>query len=82
MSHRSSRRLYPAAATSGVAGLPDYEAVQWYGLLAPSEIILLPHKDSIAILRATENSQRLAGDGINVVANLPESSPPSSRPKR
>ena len=63
----------PAIAEAGVAG---YESAQWYGLLAPAgtprEIILRVHKETVAILRTPEISERLANDGSLVVAGTPE----------
>ncbi len=62
--------------TIAEAGLPGYEAVQWYGLLAPAgtprEIIARVHAESAAILRAPDSVRRLAADGAEVVAGTPE----------
>lgn len=56
-------------------GLPGYEAVQWYGLLAPSgtpqDIIARLHKELAANLRLPESRERIAGDGAEVVAGSP-----------
>jgi len=58
------------------AALPGYEAVQWYGLLAPSgtprEIINRLHKETVAILRSPEGREKLADAYVEVVANTPE----------
>ncbi len=63
----------PTIAEAGVAG---YESAQWYGMLAPAatprEIILRVHKETVAILRAPEITERLANDGSVVVAGTPE----------
>ena len=57
-------------------GLPGYEVVQWYGLLAPSgtpqDIIVRLHKESAAVLRLPESKERIAGDGAEVVASSPD----------
>jgi tripartite-type tricarboxylate transporter receptor subunit TctC len=46
----------PDIPTIAEAGLPGYEAVQWYGLLAPAgtpqDIIARLHKETVAILQA------------------------------
>jgi tripartite-type tricarboxylate transporter receptor subunit TctC len=66
----------PDIPTIAEGGLPGYEAVQWYGLLAPAgtprEIIDKLHKETIAILRSPESAKRLAGDGAEVIASTPE----------
>jgi len=65
----------PGIPTIAEAGLPGYESGQWYGLFAPAgtpqEIIAWLHREATAILRATNIKERLAGDGLEVVANSP-----------
>jgi len=74
----SARRVAaaPEIPTIAEAGLPGYESVQWSGLLAPAgtpqEIIARLHREIIAVLRAPEMRERLAGDGSELVANSPE----------
>jgi tripartite-type tricarboxylate transporter receptor subunit TctC len=66
----------PDIPTVAEAGLPGYESVQWYGLLAPTktspEIIARLHKEVVAILRAPEARERFAADGAELVANSPD----------
>jgi len=66
----------PDIPTVAEGGLPGYEAVQWYGLLAPAgtprEIVAKLHAETVAILRAPESAKRLAGDGAEVIASTPE----------
>ncbi len=66
----------PGIPTVAEGGLPGYEAVQWYGLLAPAgtprEIIARLHAETVAILRAPDSAKRLAGDGAEVIAGTPE----------
>ena len=66
----------PDIPTVAEGGLPGYESVQWYGLLAPAgtprEIVAKLHAESVAILRAPEAAKRLAGDGAEVIAGTPE----------
>lgn len=62
--------------TIAEGGLPGYESVQWYGLLAPArtppEIIDRLYKEVVAILRTPEARERFAGDGAELVANSPD----------
>lgn len=66
----------PDIPTISEAGVPGFEAMQWYGLLAPSgvprDIIALLHKEAVATLRTPATMERLAADGSQVVANTPE----------
>jgi tripartite-type tricarboxylate transporter receptor subunit TctC len=53
-----------------------YEALQWYGLMAPAgtprDIITRLHKEVLALLRNPETRTRLTQDGADVVGNSPE----------
>jgi tripartite-type tricarboxylate transporter receptor subunit TctC len=66
----------PDIPTIAEGGLPGYESVQWYGLLAPArtprEIIERLHNEVVAILRAPEVRERFARDGAEQVGSLPE----------
>ena len=66
----------PDIPTIAETGLPGFEAVQWYGLLAPAktprQIIEKLHKEVVSILRAPDTTARLASDGAEVVASSPE----------
>lgn len=74
----SARRSAAAAdiPTIDEAGLPGYESMQWYGLLAPAatpwDIIALLHKETVASLRVRATVERLMADGSEVVATTPE----------
>jgi tripartite-type tricarboxylate transporter receptor subunit TctC len=74
----SSKRVAnaPEVPTVAEAGVPGYESLQWYGLLAPAgtpkEIIARLNKEAVAILRTPEIVARLANDGGEVVAGTPE----------
>jgi tripartite-type tricarboxylate transporter receptor subunit TctC len=61
----------PEIPTLHKSGLPGFEAVQWYGLLAPAgtprEITDKIHRDATAILRMPEVRDRLNSDGAMVV---------------
>lgn len=74
----SSLRRAAAAAdipTVAESGLPGYESAQWYGMWAPAgappDIIAWLHRETIAALRAPGTQERFAGEGMDVVGNLP-----------
>ena len=66
----------PDIPTIAEAGVPGYESLQWYGLLAPTgtarEIIARLNKEAVAILRSPDVTARLANDGGAVVGSTPE----------
>ena len=63
----------PTIAEAGVAG---YESAQWYGLLAPAgtpqDIVAWLHRETSAILRASELRERLGADGLEVIGSSPD----------
>jgi tripartite-type tricarboxylate transporter receptor subunit TctC len=66
----------PDIPTIAEAGVPGYESLQWYGLLAPAgtpkDIIARLHRETVAVLRMPELVARFANDGAEVVAGTPE----------
>jgi tripartite-type tricarboxylate transporter receptor subunit TctC len=66
----------PDIPTIAESGVPGYESLQWYGLLAPTgtpkEIIARLNKEAVAVLRSPDLVARLANDGAEVVAGTPE----------
>ncbi len=66
----------PDLPTIAEGGLPGYETVVWYGLLAPAgtpqDIIARLHQESVAVLRAQDSKDRIATDGAEVLASTPE----------
>ena len=58
------------------SGLKDFEAVQWYGLLAPAatprDILEKIHRDTSVILKSPEVRDRLSADGAIVMASTSE----------
>ncbi len=66
----------PGLPTIAESGVPGYESMQWYGLLLPAgtppELIAWLHRETTALLRAAPFKERLASDGMDVVANTPE----------
>ena len=66
----------PDIPTIAETGVPGYEAVSWFGLLAPAgtprEVIARLHKEIVAILNRPDVKERFARDGTEVVASSPE----------
>jgi len=62
--------------TIAEAGVPGYEAVQWYGLLAPTgtsrDIITKLHAGVVRALQNPDIRQRLLNDGAEPVGSSPE----------
>ena len=58
------------------AGVPGYEAVQWYGFLAPvgtpEPILKQIHAEAMKALNATEMREKLAHDGADPAPTTPE----------
>ncbi|MBI3056929.1 MAG: tripartite tricarboxylate transporter substrate binding protein [Betaproteobacteria bacterium] len=66
----------PGIPTIAESGLPDYIANSWFGLYAPvatpREIVTKINTDATSALNAPEVKDRLAAQGMYVVANTPE----------
>jgi tripartite-type tricarboxylate transporter receptor subunit TctC len=66
----------PEIPTVAESGLPGFESVQWYGMLAPAktpkEIITRLHLEVTRILQQPETRERFAGDGADPVGNTPD----------
>ena len=66
----------PDIPTIAEAGVPGYEAVQWFGALAPAgtprEIVGRLHGEIVRVLQAAEVRGRLSGDGADPVGSSPE----------
>jgi tripartite-type tricarboxylate transporter receptor subunit TctC len=66
----------PDVPTIAEAGLPGYEAIQWYGLFAPAgtprEIVNRVQAEVAKALLLPEVGERLAADGAEPVGNRPE----------
>jgi tripartite-type tricarboxylate transporter receptor subunit TctC len=58
------------------AGVPGYDATQWYGFLAPAgtpaDIIARVHAESVKALQTKELRDKLATDGAEPVGSTPE----------
>ncbi len=66
----------PEIPTVAESGLPDYIANSWFGLYAPAatprEIVTKINTDATSALNVPEVKDRLAAQGMYVVANTPE----------
>jgi tripartite-type tricarboxylate transporter receptor subunit TctC len=66
----------PDLPTLAEAGVPGYEATQWYGVLAPAgtarELIMRLHGELTRILQLADVKSRFAADGVEVVVDTPE----------
>lgn len=66
----------PDIPTVAEGGLRGFESEQWYGLFAPAhtprDLVERINKETVAMLRTTQNRDRLAADGAEVVASTPE----------
>lgn len=66
----------PDVPTTGEVGLPQIEAENWYGLVAPAAtppaVIARLHKATVEALRSTEVKDKLASQGAILVGNTPD----------
>ena len=66
----------PDVPTTGEVGLPQIEAENWYGLVAPAAtppaIIAKLHKATVEALQSAEVKDKLAPQGAILVGNTPE----------
>jgi tripartite-type tricarboxylate transporter receptor subunit TctC len=74
----SARRSSVAAdiPTIAEAGLPGYDVVQWFGVLAPAatprDLVTRLHAATVAAVGDAQVKQRFAADGADTVGNTPE----------
>jgi tripartite-type tricarboxylate transporter receptor subunit TctC len=65
----------PDLPTVAEAGVPGYEALQWFGLFAPAgtpaPVLARLHKETAAALKSPEMRNRIAADGAEAVGNTP-----------
>jgi tripartite-type tricarboxylate transporter receptor subunit TctC len=66
----------PELPTLDEAGVPGYEATQWYGVLAPGgtprDIVMRLNTELVGIVQQAEVKSRFANDGVEVVHDTPE----------
>jgi tripartite-type tricarboxylate transporter receptor subunit TctC len=64
---------YPTVAESGLSG---YEAISWFGLVAPAaiapELVKKIHADALQVLSTGDMKGRIDGLGATTIANTPE----------
>ena len=67
--------LLPELPTIAQAGLPGYEQSAWHGLLAPAgtaqPLIDKLYADSTRVLKSPDTVQRMASQGVDVIAGSP-----------
>jgi len=68
--------VVPDIPTVAEGGLPGYESVQWYAVLAPAktpkEIVARLNAELVQVLRSPEIKKRFAADAAETVGNTPE----------
>jgi tripartite-type tricarboxylate transporter receptor subunit TctC len=66
---------FPAVPPVAEAGVPGYEAMQWYGLAAPAgtpaAIIARLHAEAVKALQSDDMKEKLALDGAQPVGSSP-----------
>ena len=66
----------PDLPTVAASGLPGFEALQWFGILAPAgtpkEIVLRVHAEIVKALELPEVKERLQGLGMQISGGDPE----------
>jgi tripartite-type tricarboxylate transporter receptor subunit TctC len=66
----------PDVPTVAESGVPGYEAVQWYGVLAPAQtpkdVVARLHREVAAVLQMREVKDRFAADGGDPGGNTPD----------
>ena len=66
----------PDLPTMAESGYPGFEAVPWFGLMAPAgtapDIIEKVHRETVKVLRAPALLERFATEGVDPVGDTPE----------
>ena len=69
-------KVLPDVPTIAESGLPGYESIQWYGILAPAgtprPVIDRLYKEISRVLHMPDMQERLAAEGTEVVDGTPE----------
>lgn len=69
-------KIAPEIPTIAEQGVPGYEAVQWYGMLAPAgtpkEVVARLHKGVVFALQDAVVRERLISGGADPIGNTPE----------
>jgi tripartite-type tricarboxylate transporter receptor subunit TctC len=73
---RTRTAAAPDVPTMIEAGVPDYDAASWYGLLAPAgtprAIIARLNAETVRVLRMSDVRARLVGQGLDPVGDTPQ----------
>jgi tripartite-type tricarboxylate transporter receptor subunit TctC len=68
--------IVPDIPTVAESGLPGFEALQWFGILAPAgtpkEIVARLNGEIVKILRLPEVRERMSSLGAEIVGSTPE----------
>ncbi len=66
----------PALPTVAESGVPGFEVINWYGVLAPARtpraMVAKLHAEIVKLLQTPEIKERLAADGTDAVGSTPE----------
>jgi tripartite-type tricarboxylate transporter receptor subunit TctC len=72
---RERSPVFPALPTLIEAGIRDFEAIQWYGALAPAgtsaEIVTRLREEIVKALQQPDVRERFAAEGASIVGNTP-----------
>jgi tripartite-type tricarboxylate transporter receptor subunit TctC len=75
VSSRTRSESMPNVPPIAEAGVPNYEATQWYGLVAPAgtppDIIVRLHAEATQALKTQDVKDKLASDGAEPVGTTP-----------
>jgi tripartite-type tricarboxylate transporter receptor subunit TctC len=75
VSSRTRSESMPNVPPIAEAGVPNYEATQWYGLVAPAgtppDIIVRLHAEATQALKTQDMKDKLASDGAEPVGTTP-----------
>jgi tripartite-type tricarboxylate transporter receptor subunit TctC len=66
----------PDVPTIAEAGVPGYEAVQWYGMVAPAntprDVVTRLNREMVMILQMPDVKEKFAADGADPAGTSPE----------
>jgi tripartite-type tricarboxylate transporter receptor subunit TctC len=78
IAHAGAQRMeaVPDVPTIAESGVPGYEAIIWYGFMAPAKtprpIVQTLHREIVGIAQTPDARRLFASQGNDVVANTPE----------
>jgi tripartite-type tricarboxylate transporter receptor subunit TctC len=76
VSSRKRSAAVPDIPTMAESGYPGFDAVPWFGLLAPAgtppAVIVKLHRETVRILALPEVQASLRTLGLDVIGNTPE----------